>query len=141
MDSIYKHYGVHIRKSGTFVYPPGTYERVDSLWAGIYETHGERSLINMNVISEFDQLTEEENYPWYVWDVTFKENEKKTITVAYELPSGLGYRSSYRYFKYILHTGGRVVRYHRKGGYHSQPVRCSLSVERRNTTEELHDRP
>ena len=43
--------------------------------------------------------------PWYVWDVHFNKNEKKTIKVIYSLPSGIGNGAEYRYFNYILETG------------------------------------
>lgn len=54
---------------------------------------------------EFEQERAKGNFPWYVWKVKFKKQEKKQIKVVYELPSGLGYRGKYRYFNYILQTG------------------------------------
>lgn len=55
--------------------------------------------------SVIDRKVREGKYPWYVWDVKFKEKERKIIKVSYRLPSGLAYRGKYRYFKYILNTG------------------------------------
>jgi hypothetical protein len=54
---------------------------------------------------EFDTQVKKGNFPWYVWDMYFEENEKKVIKVVYSLPSGMGYGTNYRYFKYILETG------------------------------------
>ena len=57
-----------------------------------------------NLMSIFDKKIRESKYPWYVWNVEFKEKEHKTIKVSYKLLSGLAYCGKFIYFKYILNT-------------------------------------
>jgi hypothetical protein len=45
------------------------------------------------------------NTPYNVWNVTFDALGSQKITVRYRVPTGRIYKSSSRYFYYILHTG------------------------------------
>ena len=47
----------------------------------------------------------QDNFPWYVWDVTFDKGETKIIKVIYKLPAGKEYGLGKRFFNYILRTG------------------------------------
>jgi hypothetical protein len=105
-ENIFKKYNITYGKRGKRKYPSIETRKVaekelDSL-DNRYRT--KRTADVGQESSLYDYVSSGIN-PWYVWDVHFKENEKKTIKVIYSLPSGKGYGAEYRYFKYILETG------------------------------------
>lgn len=53
----------------------------------------------------FQKMMANDAFPWYVWNVHFKKDETRVISVHYKLPSGVAYRDSYRYASYLLSTG------------------------------------
>ena len=88
------------------IYPKETdYEQVNKTRDSLYDIYSSNFSISGDLISKFEELTKEKKYPWYVWNMTFEKNEKRTIKVRYRLPSGIAYGNEYRYFKYILHSG------------------------------------
>ncbi len=106
IDSTYRSHNVEYRKDGSLIFPKDLkkkkmQEAIDS----IHNFYWERTSLSSDLISEFQDLTENGKFPWYVWDVSFKENETRTIKVNYVLPSGLAGKNAFRYFKYILKTG------------------------------------
>jgi hypothetical protein len=106
MDSLYKSNNIEKRKNGTLIYPKETdYEEVNKARDSLYNIYSSSFIISGDLIAQFEKLTKEKKYPWYVWNITFEKNEKRTIKVRYRLPSGIAYRNKYRYFKYILHSG------------------------------------
>ncbi len=105
IDSTYQSHNVKHRKNGSLIFPKDLKKRemqkaIDSIH-NFYWDNG----LTTDLISKFHDLTKNGKFPWYVWDVNFKENETKTIIVKYELPSGLFGKNKFRYFKYILNTG------------------------------------
>lgn len=44
---------------------------------------------------------------WYLWESEFQQGESKTIEVEYSLPFGMLYKSSERFFTYLLSTGAK----------------------------------
>jgi len=106
IDSIYNLHNVKHKKDGSLIFPKGLdYSAMIKPIDSINEVYWNKKGLSGDLIVEFYDLTGEGKYPWYVWKVDFKENEKKTIKVKYKLPSGLAYRNKNRYFKYILKTG------------------------------------
>jgi hypothetical protein len=103
-DSIYSAYGVK-EKGNRTMYPPGTYEQAEKALQELFEWRDSKPRLGSELWSEFNDQKEKGNFPWYVWNVKFNKQERKQIKVVYSLPSGLGYGSDYRYFKYILETG------------------------------------
>ncbi len=103
-DSIYTFYGIKVKGNKT-IYPPGTYEKADNALKKLFEWRDSKPNIGSELWNEFKIQKEKGNFPWYVWNVNFNELESKQIKVVYTLPSGLGYGSNFRYFKYILETG------------------------------------
>lgn len=65
----------------------------------------EKPQLSYELRNRFEEKMKAGNYPWYVWNVSFKKDERRYIKVTYSLPSGLGYGGKYRYFKYLLSTG------------------------------------
>lgn len=106
MDSLYKSNNIKERKNGTLIYPKEIdYEEVNKTRDSLYDFYSSSFSISLDLFTKFEELTKEKKYPWYVWNMTFEKNEKRTIKVKYRLPSGIAYRNKYRYFKYILHSG------------------------------------
>ena len=103
-DSIYSAYGIE-EKGNRTIYPRGTNELAEKALEDLYEWRDSKPYIGSELWTQFNEQKEKGNFPWYVWNVKFDEREKKQIKVVYSLPSGLGYGSNYRYFKYILETG------------------------------------
>ncbi len=104
-DSIYKAYGVTVENGSAVYYPEGSYKLVKKGLRELNEwriTHPRNSFA---LWDEFNKQKEKGNFPWYIWNVKFKNQEKRQIKVVYSLPSGLGYRANFRYFNYILETG------------------------------------
>jgi hypothetical protein len=50
-------------------------------------------------------LSSDSVIPWYLWDIEIDSLETIKVRVKYKVPSGLGYGGSFRFFKYIIHTG------------------------------------
>ena len=105
IDGTYKSHYVEYRKDGSLTFPKDL--KVKEMQKAIDSIHNfmDRTGLSGDLISEFHDLTENGKFPWYVWNVSFKENETKIIKVNYELPSGLAGKNAFRYFKYILKTG------------------------------------
>lgn len=105
-DSVYKSYNVIQNKNGTLKFPKGcNWKEVHNQIVLLYDWRSTQPTMSGDLMSVFDKKIREGKYPWYVWNVKFKENEHKTIKVSYKLPSGLAYGGKFRYFKYILNTG------------------------------------
>lgn len=105
-DSVYTSYHVIRRKNGTLQFPKGCNSlEVHTKIMALYEWRSKQPTMSGDLMAVFDKKIREGNYPWYVWNVKFKEKEHKTIKVSYQLPSGLAYGGKFRYFKYILNTG------------------------------------
>ncbi len=106
IDSIYKSHNVKRRKDGSLVFPKGlNHQEIQEKIDSINRFYWDRTGLSGDLIAKFHELTENGKFPWYIWDVKFKENETKIIKVSYELPSGIAYATKFRYFKYILNTG------------------------------------
>lgn len=106
IDSIYKANNVIVKENGSHKYQSTeSYQTVRAAMDNLYEWRKTKPYLGSDLWREFDTQMEKGNFPWYVWDVYFDKNEKKTIKIVYSLPSGRGYGSDYRYFKYILETG------------------------------------
>lgn len=106
IDSTYKSYNVKYRKNGSLIFPKGLRgKEMQKTIDSIHKFYWNKTDLSGDLISEFHDLTENGKFPWYVWEVNFKENETKTIKVSYKLPSGLSGKNASRYFKYILNTG------------------------------------
>lgn len=103
-DSIYNFYGIEEKKHRT-LYPPGSYDQAEKAMKELFEWRDTKPQLGSELWTQFKDQKEKGNFPWYVWNVKFDEKEMKQIKVVYSLPSGLGYGSDYRYFKYILETG------------------------------------
>jgi len=103
-DSIYTAYGIEEKKHRT-IYPPGTYQQAEKALQELSEWRDSKPRFGSELWTQFNDQKEKGNFPWYIWNVKFDGKEKKQIKVVYSLPSGLGYGSDYRYFKYILETG------------------------------------
>jgi len=105
-DSIYMANNVIVKENGTYKYQSTeSYQTVRSAMDNLYEWRETKPHLGSDLWREFDTQMKKGNFPWYVWNVHFDKNEKKTIKIVYSLPSGQGYGSDYRYFKYILETG------------------------------------
>lgn len=106
IDSTYKSHNVEYRKDGSLIFPKDLkVKEMQKAIDSIHNFYWDRTGLSGDLISEFHDLTENGKFPWYVWNVSFKENETKIIKVNYELPSGLAGKNAFRYFKYILKTG------------------------------------
>lgn len=99
-DSIFKANNIDLEKSWIF-YP----EKVNSALDSLNRWRDKKPQFNSELYSKFANQMEKGNIPWYVWKVSFKENERKTIKLSYKMPAGMGHRDEYRYFKYLLNTG------------------------------------
>lgn len=105
-DSIYKANNVIVKENGTYKYQTTeSYQTVRAAMDNLYEWRETKPHLGSELWRQFDTQMKKGNFPWYVWNVHFDKNEKKTIKIFYSLPSGQGYGSDYRYFKYILETG------------------------------------
>jgi len=105
-DSVYKSYNVIQRKNGTLKFPEGcNSSEVRNKIMVLYQWRSKQPTMSGDLMTVFNEKIGDGKYPWYVWNVKFKENEHKTIKVSYKLPSGLAYGGKFRYFKYILNTG------------------------------------
>lgn len=105
-DSVYTSYNVIQRENGTLKFPKGCNStEVSNKILSLYDWRSKQPTMSGDLMSVFDKKIREGKYPWYVWNVRFKENEHKTIKVSYRLPSGMSYAANYRYFKYLLNTG------------------------------------
>lgn len=105
-DSIYKANNITIQKNGSYSYKNEVdYKNARLSLDSLYLWRDSQPNIGSNLWKEFNNQMNKGNYPWYVWKVHFNKNETKIIKVSYSLPSGMGYGSNYRYFKYILETG------------------------------------
>ena len=107
-DSIYMANNVTVNKKGETTYrSANSYNKTTLALDSLKKTTDFNSFfLSSELTKKFDSEMRKGNYPWYVWTVHFERNETKTVKLVYSLPSGLGYGKSYRYFKYILHTGG-----------------------------------
>jgi len=103
-DSIYDVNGVKERRNRT-IYPAGVFERTKQAMKELHDWRQSKPKIDSELWKEFGEQKEKGNFPWYVWDVEFNQQENRQVKVVYSLPSGLGYGSNFRYFKYILETG------------------------------------
>ncbi len=105
-DSICAANNVIVKKNGTFKYPSTqAYQATRIAIDNLYQWRKSKPYLGSEIWNEFDKQKKKGNYPWYLWNVHFDKNDKKTIKVVYSLPSGQGYGADYRYFKYILETG------------------------------------
>lgn len=104
-SQVYSFYNVIEEKYGIVKYPKNAdVKRIEDSISALYKWRN--SFENsFDKYSKFDELVRDGKFPWYVWNISFEENEHKTVKVSYKLPSGLAYRAKYRYFKYILNTG------------------------------------
>jgi len=100
-----------------------------TLWV-MYEKEIERRPILNSRRDEMFRLQTEtgyvidyENTPWYIWNLAIANDEIVSIRVNYKVPTGLGYSGTYRFFKYIIHTGS--------GWF--------LNIERADIIIKLHD--
>lgn len=106
VDSIYTANNFVIKKNGTFHYPSSeAYKTMLAAFNDLSRWRDSKPQIDSELWNKFDSQMKIGNFPWYIWNVHFEKNEKKTIKVVYSLPSGEGYGANYRYFKYILETG------------------------------------
>lgn len=106
IDSIYTVFNVKKRKNGTLIYNNKQESTiVNKAVYSIYKLRKSKPYLGSDLWREYDSLMKTGVFPWYVWKVRFKSNEKKTISVKYNLPSGMGKGANYRYFKYLLNTG------------------------------------
>ncbi len=106
IDSIYKSNNVTVDKNGNDKYPSAeSYRTVSAAMNDLFKWRETKPNFDSELWDAFDREMKKGNFPWYVWNVHFDKHEKKSITVAYSLPSGQGYGANYRYFKYILETG------------------------------------
>ena len=105
-DSVYASFNVIQNKNGTLKFPKGCdTKEVHNQIMSLYNWRSKQPIMSGKLMSVFNQKIREGKYPWYIWNVKFKEKEHKTIKVSYKLPSGLAYAGKFRYFKYILNTG------------------------------------
>jgi hypothetical protein len=105
-DSIYEANNVIVKENGTYKYQSTeSYQIVRAAMDDLYKWRQTKPHLGSDLWREFDTQMKKGNFPWYVWNVHFDKNEKKTMKIVYSLPSGQGYGADYRYFKYILETG------------------------------------
>lgn len=106
MDSIYMANNVIVKENGTEKYQTTeSYQALRVAMDDLYDWRETKPHLGSDLWREFDTQMKKGNFPWYVWNVHFDKNEKNIIKIVYSLPSGQGYGSDYRYFKYILETG------------------------------------
>lgn len=123
-DSIYKANNVIIKENGTYKYQSAeSYQIVRAAVDDLYKWRETKPYLGSDLWREFDTQMKKGNFPWYIWNVHFDNNENKTIKIVYSLPSGKGYGANYRYFKYIFETGS---------GWHG-------SIEKADIELKLHD--
>jgi hypothetical protein len=102
-DSIDRYYGV-IEKKNRIKVTKGTLRNYEKVLDNLYEWRRTMPGIDMDLLSGFlEVIKNNENYPWYIWQVSFAANESRTIKVIYRLPNGI--ESNHRYVKYLLSTG------------------------------------
>lgn len=105
-DSIYTANNAVMSKKGNMEFPSkGDYDASNQAFKELYKWRDNEPNFDSELYLEYDKQMKKGNFPWYVWDVHFGRDERKTIKVSYNLPSGMGYGANYRYFKYILETG------------------------------------
>jgi hypothetical protein len=105
-DSIYKANNVIVKENGTYKYQSTqSYQITRAAMDNLHKWRKTKPDFGSDLWREFNKQMGKGNFPWYLWNVHFDKNEKKTIKVVYSLPSGKGYGADYRYFKYILETG------------------------------------
>lgn len=106
-DSIYHANNVEVIKEHVkYKYPSvQSQQETERAFHQLNQWRKSKPQFGSNLWGQFDDQMKKGNFPWYVWHVHFDRNERKTIKVVYSLPSGVGYSSDYRYFKYILATG------------------------------------
>jgi hypothetical protein len=106
LDSIYTANNFVVKKNGTIHYPSSeAYRAMMAALDDLSKWRDSKPQLDSELWNKFDSQIKIGNFPWYVWNVHFDKDEKKTIKVVYSLPSGEGYGANYRYFKYILETG------------------------------------
>ena len=102
-DSIDRHYGV-VEKKNRIKVTNGTLRNYEKVLDNLYEWRRAMPGIDVNLLFRFlEVIKNNENYPWYIWQVSFTANELRTIKVIYRLPNGI--ESNHRYVKYLLSTG------------------------------------
>ncbi len=75
-----------------------------------------------------DDKTEYNN--WFIWEMTFKKGEEKTVEVKYKQPFGLGYSAGIfgkRYFSYVLDTGA---------GWHEKIKKAKITITFKDMTKD-----
>ena len=82
-----------------------TISKINKARDSLYKIYSSSFSLSGDLIARFEDLTKNKKYPWYIWDMTFDKDEKRTIKVKYRLPSGLAHKNKHRYYKYILHSG------------------------------------
>lgn len=105
-DSIYIANRVVFKSNGTYEYSSNaSYNLTLKALNELSEWRKQKPYIDSSLSLRFRALMEKGKFPWYLWKVSFKKNEAKTIKVTYSLPSGMGYGADFRYFNYLLNTG------------------------------------
>jgi len=105
-EKIIKENHITFGKRGKWKYPSiEIRKKAEQEFDSLYKWYSSKQTDDSNLRSSLYDYTRSGMNPWYVWDVHFDMNEKKTIKVVYSLPSGQGYGADYRYFKYIFETG------------------------------------
>lgn len=99
-DSILKANNIDPKKSWIF-YP----KEVNSVMDSLYRWLDKKPKLDSELYFKFKNQMAKGNFPWYVWKVSFKKNERKIIKLSYKMPAGIAYGDEYRYFKYLLNTG------------------------------------
>lgn len=95
-----------IKENGTYIYESTqSHKKTNAAMDSLFNWRQSKPFLGGNLWNEFDNQIKKGNYPWYIWKVHFDKEENKIIKLIYNLPSGQGYGSDYRYFKYLLNTG------------------------------------
>ncbi|MCD4657845.1 MAG: hypothetical protein K8S87_09930 [Planctomycetes bacterium] len=67
---------------------------------------------------------------WFIWEMTFKKGEEKTVEVKYKQPFGQKYSEGIfgkRYFSYVLDTGA---------GWHGKIKKAKIEIKLKDLTKE-----
>ena len=105
-ENIIKKYNISYGKRGKWKYPSiNIRKKAERELDSLVNWYSTKQTDDSNLRSSLYDYVRSGINPWYVWDVHFDKNEKKTIKVVYSLPSGKGHGTEYRFFKYVLETG------------------------------------
>lgn len=104
-DSLKSHYNLNPSERGM----AGASEEARMAFDSLYSWRGrEIGPLSGRYVKSKDSgnnIIERNDYPWYLWTVSFRAGETKTIKVTYATESGKAHSVKYRYVHYLLNTG------------------------------------